>query len=284
MFIRAAVAKWIAYRARMADLNMVERSTVENQARIAYMLSDTLGVDAIADLRKSDIDLWTGDRLQSHAPVTVRGELNVLRQILNWCVDEQMLVQRPRLPTVQVPATEDKLPSNEAFVWALKSVPANHRAALEFMMLTGLSPHEAERLQVRDAAIGHGSVGIGQRPDFKVKTPSRRRWVPLNNRAQKLWREMIDGKRPLDTALPTGCAMQKALARARTADPAAPPDARRVTPKLMRQWFASQIAGEAPEHVLQRLMGHAPGSKITRKHYVRSSDDAMERAVGGLKA
>jgi hypothetical protein len=39
--------------------------------------------------------------------VTVRAELNVLRQILNWCVDEQLLGARPRLPTVQVPNVEN---------------------------------------------------------------------------------------------------------------------------------------------------------------------------------
>jgi integrase len=262
---------------RGVDLRQSERDRRDHRR--------ALGAHALDALRKSDIDLWVGERLQTHAPVTVRGELNVLRQVLNWCVDEQHLGQRPRLPTVQVPATENALPSEAAFVWALKAVPDNHRAALELMMLTGLSPHEAERLQVRDRRdIPRHEIGIGQRPDFKVKTPSRRRWLPLNPRAQKLWRELTTGKRPLDTALPSGCAMQKALARARAADSNAPDDARRVTPKLMRQWFASKIADDAPEHVLQRLMGHAPGSKITRRHYVRSTESALVDAVGGLHA
>lgn len=285
MNVREACDLWVVYRARSADLGLVQWSTYHNQLNIVGVIVAALGDFALTHLRKSDIDLWVGERLQTHAPVTVRGELNVLRQILNWSVDEQLLGARPRLPTVQVPATEAALPSEAAFVWALKAVPDNHRAALELMMLTGLSPHEAERLQVRDRReLPRHEIGIGQRPDFKVKTPSRRRWLPLNPRAQKLWRELTAGKRPLDTALPSGCAMQKALARARAADPDAPADTRRVTPKLMRQWFASKIAGDAPEHVLQRLMGHAPGSKITRRHYVRSTDDAMVDAVGGLKA
>lgn len=279
-----AAERWIAYRAQCSNLGLVAESTYDNQSAIVGTIIAALGSVALEALRKSDVDLWVGERLQTHAPVTVRGELNVLRQVLNWCVDEQLLGARPRLPTVQVPATEAALPSEAAFVWALKAVPDNHRAALELMMLTGLSPHEAERLQVRDFNPVSRSIGIGQRPDFKVKTPSRRRWVPLNMRAASLWRSIATDKRPLDCALPSGCAMQKALARARAADPDAPVDTRRVTPKLMRQWFASQIAGDAPEHVLQRLMGHSPGSKITRKHYVRSADAELEHAVGGLKA
>jgi integrase len=282
MNVRHACESWTAYRAQCSNLGLVAPSTYENQRAIAGTIAAALGDLALAALRKSDVDLWVGERLQTHAPVTVRGELNVLRQILNWCVDEQLLGARPRLPTVQVPTTEEALPSEAAFVWALKAVPDNHRAALELMMLTGLSPHEAERLQVRDG-VG-GGLAIGQRPDFKVKTPSRRRWIPLNPRALKLWRAITADKRPLDSALPSSCAMQKALARARAADPSAPPDTRRVTPKLMRQWFASQVAGDAPEHVLQRLLGHSPGSKITRKHYVRSQDEALAQAVGWLKA
>jgi integrase len=279
-----ACSRWCLYRERMVELHLVAPTTRHNQSQIAASIIVGLGAIELDGLLKSDVDIWIGERLLTHKPVTVRAELNVLRQILNWCVDEQLLGARPRLPSVQVPATEAALPSEAAFVWALKAVPDHHRDALELMMQTGLSPHEAERLQVRDRRdLPRPEIGVGQRPDFKVKTPSRRRWIPLNPRAQKLWRAITADKRPLDCALPTACAMQKALARARIADPDAPADTRRVTPKLMRQWFASQIAGDAPEHVLQRLMGHSPGSKITRRHYVRSADEQMVRAVGGLK-
>lgn len=277
-----ACSRWCLYRERAVELGLVAPTTMLNQQQIvAASLIPGLGAIELEQLRKSDIDLWAGERLQHCQPVTVRAELNVLRQILNWCVDEQMLGARPRLPTVQVPSTENALPSEAAFVWALKAVATHHQSALEFMMLTGLSPHEAERLQVRDFQAGR--IGIGQRPDFKVKTPSRRRWIPLNDRARKLWTVFALGKRPLDNVLPTSCSMQKALARARRGDAGAPEDARRVTPKLMRQWFASKVASEQPEHVLQRLLGHSPGSKITRRHYVRSADADLVAAVGGLR-
>jgi integrase len=283
-----ACSRWIQYRERCVELSMVAPTTHLNQQQIvAASIIPALGAIELQGLRKSDVDIWTGERLQHCAPVTVRAELNVLRQILNWCVDEMLLGARPRLPTVQVPVVESALPSETAFLWALKAVPERHRAALELMMLTGLSPHEGERLQVRDfsatqAGIG-AALGVGKRPDFRVKTPSRKRWIPLNPRALSLWRILIDGKRPLDPALPSGCAMQKALARARHADPKAPEDARRVTPKMMRQWFASKVSDDAPEKVLQRLLGHSPGSKITRKHYDRSQDTQLVEAVGGLR-
>lgn len=287
--VAEACDRWVTYRSRMVSLALVERSTFGNQSRVAKQIKADLGKILLDDLRKSDLDIWVGERLQTCKPVTVRAELNVFRQILNWCVDEQLLGQRPRLPTVQVPQTELSLPGDEAYLWALRSVPQNHRDALELMMLTGLSPHEAERVQVRDwkpnpiDPKGPGWIGVGQRGDFRVKTESRRRYVSLNDRAKALWDKMTLGCRPLEHPFPSGAAMQKALARARAADSGAPEDSRRITPKMMRQWFASQVAADdTPEHVLQRLLGHAPGSNITRRHYVRSTDDQAQKATAGL--
>lgn len=124
------------------------------------------------------------------------------------------------------------------------------------------------------------------RPDFPVKQPSRRREVPINDRAGLIWFRSASGLATDAHPFPTSMSMQKAIRRAVNlpADrPGIPAGLAGITPKLMRKWFASKVAGEQPEHVLQRLMGHAPGSPITRRHYVRSSDDQVTSAVAGVK-
>lgn len=293
MTVRAALAQWIEYRCKLRELSLVAGSTLSNQTQIAIMLGKELGDHPLDQLRKSHIELWMGRRLRTCSPITVRGEMNVLRQVLRWCVDESFLVAAPRMPKLSVPSTEDALPSDEAFLWVLANVPPKHAAALEFMMLTGLSPHELERVQVQDGGWtrspnvqvqGH-LLGIGQRSDFPVKQESRRRWVPLNDRARAIWFEAAAGYQRTSTVFPTVAAMQKAIRRAVNvpADRAGIPSGLAgITPKLMRKWFASKVAGEQPEHVLQRLMGHAPGSPITRRHYVRSSESQIAGAVGGI--
>lgn len=299
--VAGALNAWVLYRSKLRELSLVAPSTLANQTAIVRVLSQGLGEHRLEGLRKSHIELWMGRRLQTCVPVTVRGEMNVLRQALNWCVDEGFLSAKPRFPTLSVPATEDALPSDEAFLWVLANVPANHAGALEFMMLTGLSPHELERVQERDVVWPedkhpHGVIvlGIGQRDDFPVKQASRRRWVPLNGRALDLWYNLATGRPAIATVFPTVAAMQKAIRRAMEPSgtfvtgtisiPIPPAGASAITPKLMRKWFASRVAGEHPEHVLQRLMGHAPGSPITRRHYVRSSDEQMATAVEGVRA
>lgn len=288
--VRTAIAQWIEYRCKLRELSLVAGSTLANQTQIAVMLGKELGDHKLDQLRKSHIELWMGARLQTCSPITVRGEMNVLRQVLRWCVDENFLTVAPRMPKLSVPATEDALPSDEAFLWVLANVPHRHANALEFMMLTGLSPHELERVEVRDMTRSlyqhETKLQIGMRADFAVKQPSRRREVPITSRALLLWREATLGMAEDIQPFPTVAAMQKAIRRAVNA-PAnrtgIPTGLAGITPKLMRKWFASKVAAEQPEHVLQRLMGHAPGSPITRRHYVRSSDDQVASAIAGVR-
>lgn len=302
MKLSKGIGLWTAYRLRLCELKIVAHSTLQNQANIcAALVGSSMADKELEEVRKSDIELWMGERLQTCAPVTVRGEMNVLRQIINWLVDEGHLAAKPRFPTLSVPNTEKPLPGDAAFLWVLANVPQNIAAGLEFMMLTGLSPHELERLQKRDgpstACLGN-SIAIGLRPDFPVKQESRRRRVPLNSRAATLWHIYSMGTMPTHTVWPSVDAMQKAIRRSIPGpgaviefdprkqaawDVLPPAGVQRVTPKMMRKWFASKVAGEQPEHVLQRLMGHAPGSPVTRRHYVRSTDEQSTEAVRELK-
>lgn len=282
MNVTDALLEWTTYRAKLCTLGLVAKSTLENQSAIAARLMDGFGSVPLADLRKSHIELWMGERLRNCAPVTVRGEMNVLRQVLNWCVDEQMLATKPRLPALSVPTTEDALPADEAFAWFLRTMPATHSDALQFMMLTGLSPHELERLQARDISPA-GEVLIGMRDDFAVKQPSRRRPVPMNPAARAIWFTAAAGLLPDAHPFPGVDAMQRAMRRhvlSRMQD--TPAGAVGLTPKMMRKWFASKVAVEHGEAVLQRLLGHAPGSPITRRHYVRSNDRQLVDAVTGI--
>ncbi len=292
MDVTEALLGWTTYRAKLCNLGLVAQSTCDNQAQIAAGLIHRLGTIRLADLRKSHIELWMGERLRTCAPVTVRGELNVLRQVLNWCVDEQMLAVRPKMPTLTVPSTEAALPSDEDYAWFLRTMGQKHSDALQFMLLTGLSPHELERLQARDATftaapergpnVVTGEVLIGMRDDFAVKQASRRRPVPMNPAATMIWLRWTIGAKADAHPFPGVDAMQKAMRRHAIARPDAPAAADGLTPKMMRKWFASKVADEHSEAVLQRLLGHAPGSPITRKHYVRSNQDQLARAVGGL--
>ncbi|MEX0807824.1 MAG: hypothetical protein WD044_03765 [Dongiaceae bacterium] len=57
----------------------------------------------------------------------------------------------------------------------------------------------------------------------------------------------------------------------------------RVTPQFPRKAFATwqAQAGTAPK-TLQRLLGHAPGSRVTGRYYVQDDEAAKQRTIRPL--
>lgn len=273
IFLHEYITKWLKHREQLVELDTLAKSTFDNQYRIAGVITGMCGTIATSDFRKSSIELFIAKRGLICKPVTVAGELDVLRQILNWIVDEGYEFTMPRFPQLSVPTDDSPFPDDEDFIFVLTHSQPKASASLEFMLLTGLAPHENGRLQVRDydaTREKYGSIGIGQRPDFKVKRASRRRWVPLGYKASALWAKWTFGMEPREHPFHSPDAARKAMQRLRESVPGTPPE---ITPKMMRKWFSSHLAGNnVPEHVLQALLGHAPGSKITRQHYVRSNN------------
>lgn len=76
MNVAEALRQWINYRQQMERLYLVAGSTVRNQRAITLVLAAGLGDHELDKLRKSHIELWMGERLQTCAPVTVRGEID----------------------------------------------------------------------------------------------------------------------------------------------------------------------------------------------------------------
>lgn len=268
------ISDWLTFRAQLAQLDGIAPSTETKQRNAANVLHKGLGGIDLAQLTASKIQLWAAARAKVVAPSTLDGECRLLAQILNWAVDEGTIAQRPKVPHITVPNIEPELPADEIFCWYLTNLADRHSQALEFMLLTGLAPHELARLQPRDmTATG---LRIGERDDFRVKAEARRRVVVLNPRAALIWSTWSYGLRDDAPVFPKEGTLQKAMKRS------GGPDEGKATPKTMRKWFASKVAAEHSEAVLQRLLGHSPGSKVTRKHYVRSNAEQLAAAVDGL--
>ena len=56
-----------------------------------------------------------------------------------------------------------------------------------------------------------------------------------------------------------------------------------VTPQTLRKAFMTwQAERGIPEHVLQAQVGHAPGSRVTKRYYIQATEEAKEKAVFSL--
>lgn len=280
--LASVIAGYLTHQEAKQAGGLIMASTMRHKRRVCAALKAAMGREPVSAVGKLRAELYTARRLaEGVAPITVNSELDVLRSVLSYAVDDRKLDAVPRLRTLPVRVKDDDAPDPAVVAAWLDTLPEEHALPLRFSALTGLSWHEVQRLHVGDVKLGKEPVvQIGARLSFTTKTLHRQRDVPLSPAAVKVFkraRELATG----DTLFPRAARTRQFLNENRTAHG----EARfgRLTPKDMRRVFASTVARGAPEAVLQKLLGHAPGSRVTRRHYVRVAREDMTsaaRAVG----
>ena len=51
-----------------------------------------------------------------------------------------------------------------------------------------------------------------------------------------------------------------------------------VTVQSLRKSYATEVSRNASEAVLQSMLGHAPGTSVTKKYYIRVTEEDRRRA------
>jgi integrase len=209
---------------------------------------------------------------------TVNGEVRVLRQLLGWLHEIGRLKQMPKsksIPEDDVPRIE--IPTQDQVVRLIESLPAQVRVLVWLMAETGLRPGEARNLPWCHVEIERGSILIDQFEGWKPKSrQSVRRVFPspdLFETIRALPRKgphVFVGRDPKKPIANIRSSLEVAAERAGLASNF------RVTPKLFRKAFATwQIERNVSLSVVQRQMGHSPGSLVTDQNYIRVSDQAQ---------
>lgn len=272
MDIGSALDAYLNHREALAKLGAGRVQTVAGLRRRARSILAAMdhGDEIDEAMKRSRLELFVAERLHSGiAATTIRQDISLLKSLLAWARDEGVTDHVVRFPTVRAPNTEDELPPLRLITALIAKLPERHADACLFMLATGLSPHELERLGPEDFDLERGVVRIGKRADFFVKVEARRRDVPLNALA-------MESAERVGYHFPSREATAKQLQRVQ------PKGSRVLTPKVLRSMFASIAASQVPEHVLQPLLGHAPGSPVTRRHYVRSGTKERAAAIAAV--
>lgn len=268
-------ADWLAHKKNLAEHGRLAQSTVRSYKKIIATLDETFGAKDIERVHKKDIETFLAKRHKGRAASTVNLELTILRAILSFAYEEGHIAAVPRVKPVDDPDVEEpELPEISRVLKFIERMPDRVRLPLKFSMLTGCSWHEVERLEKRDLDFARKRIRIGYRDDFGIKTAYRKRELPMTPQVAAVLREALPRGAPPETRVfPGAHGGRQVVWRNRR------PKDSDLSPAVMRKVFASIAANEVPEHVLQRLLGHAPGSRITRKHYLRSRRSEMERAM-----
>ena len=233
------------------------------------------------ELGPLDLKRVSNAMIETHAPATCAKALALLRRIVNFGIDNQLvppLFFKIKLPKVDNERTESM--DNEQMADYLKAAQEwpnpIERAYVLFMLFTGARRTEARKLQWPDVNMARGFVTLRNTKSGKAER------IPLNDQAVDLLRNIprneqnphvfhgehgaARGSKQLDTA----------ARKIRNA--AGLPESFRPCHGL-RHSFASSMAssGEVDLYTLQKLMTHK--SPMMTQRYAHLHDEALKRGA-----
>jgi integrase len=271
-------SEWAEHSTRLVLSGIKQEITHKTQARIIRILCDHFKDARLSQITRPAMKEYAGARKQRGLmDSTVNSELRVLSALLHYAAEQGYIPDAPRTPLLTETVEEKDLPNPALVIEFVNTLPEYHKLPLLLSLYTGMSWNEICRLRWKD--IGPVSIKIGF-GGMRVKNGNRRRELPITPAVREIVREAraLRGDTETDDlpVFPSAPATRQYLVRVRTHKYGA------ISPSVMRKVFASMVAETSPEHVLQKLLGHAPGSRITRKHYVRSHKDAMREAMADV--
>lgn len=240
---------------------------------------------ALASITERDLIGYQAYRLKNgKAPITVNAELNVLNLVFGWAVRNKHLIAAPKCERVPEPPVKSIVPTSEEVVRVLTALPPKYRPIVRFLAETGCRKGEAQNLTWDCVDEVNGVVYIETRNGWTPKTQSSERSIPLNEALL----DELRGLPKLGAYVFPGATPDKPMGDFRKPWTRAVAEAKiirrgkqvHIPIKSLRKAHATwQAERGIAESVLQGLMGHAKGSRMTRKFYVQVTDEAKRAAV-----
>lgn len=245
-----------------------------------------LGNDDLSKIDKRRLATYQEYRIgQGRKHRTINSEIGTLSLILFWAKEHGLIQEVPRVERLTVHRQHVVVPTPEELARIMDALPQRLRVLFRLLAETGCRKGEAFNLEWTDVNVVQGYVDI---------RPKEGGWTPKTAHSERRI-YLSEGLRGSLASLPTksryvfpGRDPHKPLNNFRKALAAAVTKAGvnrggkplRVTPHVLRKAYATwQAMGMVPEAVLQDLLGHAPGSRVTKQHYVFSQEKAKREAV-----
>ena len=239
----------------------------------------------LASISADDLARYQAARLKDgRKPVTINGELNILRLVFNWAIKKGYVKEAPVCERVPVRPAQAIIPTPEEVVRIIDALPSYLKPLIRFLAETGCRKGEAIHLTWDCVDEIGGFAEIRSREGWTPKTQQSERRIPLSQGLLAELRSLPksgiyvfageDPDQPLGEFRKTWARAVKTARILRGGKPV------HLPVKSLRKAHATwQAERGVAESVLQGLMGHARGSRITRQFYVQVTDEAKRAAV-----
>ncbi len=283
-----AIEGWLHEQELRVETLKKRRSTLGTDGYRLRSIARYFGDRPLTSISEAELVAYQAHRLaQGRRAVTINSEIAALGFVFRWAAKRGQLSAIPSVERIPVRPSEAVIPSPEETVRIIEALPAHLKPLVRFLAETGCRKGEALNLTWECFDEAAGNVEIRSREGWTPKTLQSERRIPLSAGLLEMIRELprtgeyIFGSGPDGGQIDSfrkawNTAVRKAGIMRRGRPVHLPVKTLR---KANATWQAERGVGES---VLQSLLGHAKGSRITRQFYVHVTEDAKRAAVIAL--
>jgi integrase len=280
------VKEWVTKEGRRVQTRKKEEGSLRRDKDQLKPICRFLGSCLVQDVSADKVIDYQILRLDSGmSPYTVNSEVATIKKVLRWAIEQKWLDKMPKIESIPEPKLNPDLPDPSEIREILDAICPSARPVVWFVAETGCRSGEAFNLRWEDVNTDSGWVQIQRQEEWTPKTSGSERKLQITGGLLEAVRDLpkigkyvfpsrSDPNRPRDN-------VRKALASAVTkAGLKVNGRPMVVTMKTFRKCFATFHANsKTPQRVLQELMGHVPGSRVTNASYVKATEEALLEAT-----
>lgn len=244
-----------------------------------------LGCEFLDGFDTDLLEWYQTERLRDGvAPDTVNSDMRLIRKIINWGKRSKKGCSMPEIEGIPGSDKKPYIPSPDEMAEVLANVCEQTRIVIRFILETGCRAGEAYHLKWQHLDFEKLQVSICAEEDWTPKTKHSIRTIPIGtsliedmSKLPRVSPYVFPGRKPNRPLTSVRKALATAVKKAGLEYMGEPVH---LTVQDLRKINASwrAMAG-VPERVLQDLLGHAPGTSVTNKHYAFTNDEAKRKAV-----
>jgi integrase len=286
---RELATDWLAFQELRVTTGRKRQSSFDVDRYRLRVLLETFGDESLAVISEERIALLQAMRLkQGRSPSTVNSDVRLLMKLLRWAHRKGRLSALPEFEWLPEDVSDTVVPTQDEVQRIIDHLPDRLKPLVRLIAQTACRSGEAFHLAWDHVDLDACMVAFRPHGNWTPKTRSSIRKVPISrdlaNELAALPREgdyVFPGKTPDKPIVEIKRAFQTAVKAAKITRNGKPV---RITPHTLRKATATWLAIDhrVPQRVLQSILGHAPGSSVTDRYYVSSSDEAKRQAVSDL--
>jgi integrase len=283
-----AEEQWLEEQERRVELRKKAASSLDRDKWNLKAARAFFGDIALDQITHESLEKFQSYRQnRGRKPDTINSDTQMVCKLLRWAYRHQHLDRVPVVDPVPSDAGRNLLvPTREEVVRIIDALPKYNRLVVRFIAETGSRSGEVFSLKWENLDLENRIAHYRRTEEWSPKTRHSERAVAFSEATQAELMK-LPNKTGFVFASPKAPGKRRdnirksLLTAVRKANVMRNGKRLRVTLHTLRKCYATWGATEErmPHRQLQDQLGHAPGSRMTLKHYVGRSRDLLQQCV-----